>query len=470
MAITLSSAMASNLVALTSINDDIATTQDRLASGKKVQSALDDPAVYFKARTLSDRADAYDKVNAGISNALKNVAVANKAIDTMYDNLNGLLTQLKDAAAKAASVANVAASAGGKAYGAPSATSLVGASDAAGLADGSMFQANDKFAISLKRADGSTVTRHFQASSTAGVGTTKGTTAAAAITFNSVADLQQAFTNAFGNDDINLNVNATTGVMSLTSVLATTSIQVAQTTDVGTAGAGNAKLDFTRIFGGAGTNASMTLGGTTALDGTAVVTGGTAVTYSGTGVAMSQANLDTRKSAADTYKLTLVQLSNIAKDAYLPGFENLLAGKTMKVDLNPDSGDVVQNVAIGSAMDPLTLGFTGFSATDGSDGTTAANFANDTDLNNAIARVNNAMTALRRNQNVLATHNTMLTTRMDFNKTFQSTMQSVATDLTSADSAEEAAKMAAAQNRQSFATNNLSVTKQAEQSLLQLLR
>jgi flagellin len=469
MAITLSSAMASNLVALTSINDDIATTQDRLASGKKVQSALDDPAVYFKARTLSDRADAYDKVNAGISNALKNVTVANKAIDTMYDNLNGLLTQLKDAAAKAATSANIAQSAGGKAYGGTS-TSLVGAGAAADLADGSLFQTGDKFAVGFKRVDGSTVTRYFQASSTAGVGAQTGVGAANAISFNSVADLQQAFANAFGADDIKLNVNATTGALSLSSVLATTSIQVAQTTDAGAAGAGNARLDFTRIFGGAGANATLTLGGTTTLDGTAVVAGTTVATFAGTGTAMSQANLDTRKSAADTYKLTLVQLANIAKDAYMPGYENLLAGKTMKVDLNPDSGDVVQQVQIGNAVDPLTLGFTGFNPTDGSDGTTAANFANDTDLTNAVARVSNAMTSLRRNQNILASHNTMLTTRMDFNKTFQSTMQSAATDLTAADSAEEAAKMAAAQNRQSFATNNLSVTKSAEQSLLQLLR
>ena len=72
------------------------------------------------------------------------------------------------------------------------------------------------------------------------------------------------------------------------------------------------------------------------------------------------ANLETRRLATDSYKITLLQLANIAKDAYLPGFANLLQGNTMAVDLNEDAGDVVQNVTAGGAVDPVTLGFSGF--------------------------------------------------------------------------------------------------------------
>ena len=100
MAIAISAQMSSNLVALTSINSDMGTTQNRLSTGKKVETVLDGAAVYFRAKALTEKAEALDPVNANISAALSNVKVANKGIDTMYDNLSGLLTTLKDAKAK----------------------------------------------------------------------------------------------------------------------------------------------------------------------------------------------------------------------------------------------------------------------------------------------------------------------------------------------------------------------------------
>ena len=100
MAIAISAQMSSNLVALSSINSDMGTTQDRLSSGKKIASVLDGAGVFFRAKTLTAKAEDLNPVNANINAALSNVKVANKGIDTMYDNLNGLLTSLKDAKAK----------------------------------------------------------------------------------------------------------------------------------------------------------------------------------------------------------------------------------------------------------------------------------------------------------------------------------------------------------------------------------
>ncbi len=142
----------------------------------------------------------------------------------------------------------------------------------------------------------------------------------------------------------------------------------------------------------------------------------------------------------------------------------------MSIDLNEDAGDVVQNVSIGGAVDPSSLGFGGFNAQTGADNTTANNFGNDVDITSAVNKVTAAMTTLRSRQNALANHTTMLSTRLEFNKSYQSTTSDFATSITSADMTAEAANMAALQNLQAFATNNLSVTKNAEASLIQLLR
>ncbi|MGI9158771.1 MAG: flagellin, partial [Saprospiraceae bacterium] len=140
----LSAQIVRNLAALTTTNEELDASQQRLSSGKKVTSALDGAAIFFRAQNLSERASGYDQVNTNISAALKNVQVANKAMDTMYDNLNGLLQTLRDARAKP-----VAAAA------AISATSLdtyTGGSivdTTSNFADSSKFQVGDVFAISF---------------------------------------------------------------------------------------------------------------------------------------------------------------------------------------------------------------------------------------------------------------------------------------------------------------------------------
>jgi flagellin len=69
--ITLSSATRSNLLSLQSTSDLIGRTQERLATGLKVNSAIDDALAFFKARNLnsraSDLASIKDAVNGGIS-------------------------------------------------------------------------------------------------------------------------------------------------------------------------------------------------------------------------------------------------------------------------------------------------------------------------------------------------------------------------------------------------------------------
>ncbi len=69
--ITLSSATRSNLLSLQNTSGLIGRTQERLATGLKINSAIDDALAFFKARNLnsraSDLASIKDAINGGIS-------------------------------------------------------------------------------------------------------------------------------------------------------------------------------------------------------------------------------------------------------------------------------------------------------------------------------------------------------------------------------------------------------------------
>src|SRR5262247_180267 len=67
--ITLTASVRQNLLSLQSTADLLATTQNRLATGKKVTSALDNPTNFFTAQSLDNRAsdigNVLDKGTAG---------------------------------------------------------------------------------------------------------------------------------------------------------------------------------------------------------------------------------------------------------------------------------------------------------------------------------------------------------------------------------------------------------------------
>ena len=54
--ITLSTGVRQNLLALQNVASQMTTTDNRLATGKKVNSALDNPESFFTSQALNDRA------------------------------------------------------------------------------------------------------------------------------------------------------------------------------------------------------------------------------------------------------------------------------------------------------------------------------------------------------------------------------------------------------------------------------
>ena len=94
MAITLTSGMRSNLMALQSTNKLMELTQTRLSSGMKVNTALDDPINFFKAKDHRDRSGDLSALKDGMSEAIKTIEAANTGIEGIYD----LLDQMKSLA------------------------------------------------------------------------------------------------------------------------------------------------------------------------------------------------------------------------------------------------------------------------------------------------------------------------------------------------------------------------------------
>ena len=74
--ITLSSAVRSNLLALSETSKLIDRTQDRLSTGLRVNSPVDDAKAFFEAKGLSDRASTINEKKDGIDQAISSVSVA----------------------------------------------------------------------------------------------------------------------------------------------------------------------------------------------------------------------------------------------------------------------------------------------------------------------------------------------------------------------------------------------------------
>src|SRR5258705_3610975 len=81
--ITLSSSVRQNLLSLQGTADLLATTQTRLATGKKVNSALDNPTNFFTAAGLDARASDISNLLDSIGNGVQVLQAADKGITSL---------------------------------------------------------------------------------------------------------------------------------------------------------------------------------------------------------------------------------------------------------------------------------------------------------------------------------------------------------------------------------------------------
>ena len=89
--ISLTAGMRSNLLQLQNTAKSVATTQQRLSTGKQVNSALDNPTNFFAAQAALNRANDFSSRKDGMSEAIQTV----KAADAGITAITALVTAAK---------------------------------------------------------------------------------------------------------------------------------------------------------------------------------------------------------------------------------------------------------------------------------------------------------------------------------------------------------------------------------------
>jgi flagellin-like hook-associated protein FlgL len=386
--IVLSASVRQNLLSLQSTASLLATTQNDLATGNKVNSALDNPTNYFTAQSLNNRASDISNLLDGIGNGVQVLQAANTGI-----------TSLQSLVASAQSIANqvLQAPTGYVPKSTVTSTALGVGSTAANLVDGVTIKSGDVLAIAAT-----------------GGGT------ATSITFTANESLAQLNTALAAN-----NLSA--------SLDSTNHLVITTTNDA----------------------ASSTIGAVTYTN-----TGGGTVTFGAVAAPVADPNSQTtRANLVAQYNNVLTQINTTAQDSSFNGI-NLLNGDTLKLVFN-ETGRSTLNItgvtfnATGLGLTPLTAG---------------TDFLDNNSANKALTALTAASTTLRTEASALGSNLSIVQIRQDFNKNLINVLQTGASNLTLADTNEEAANSQALSTRQSIAVSALALANQSQASVLQLLR
>src|SRR6202048_1067694 len=78
-----SASVRQNLLSLQSTADLLSTTQNRLSTGRKVNTALDNPTNFFTAQSLNNRASDINNLLDGIGNGVQVLQAANTGLTSL---------------------------------------------------------------------------------------------------------------------------------------------------------------------------------------------------------------------------------------------------------------------------------------------------------------------------------------------------------------------------------------------------
>jgi len=386
--IVLSASVRQNLLSLQSTADLLSTTQNRLATGKKVNTALDNPTNFFTAQSLDNRASDINNLLDGIGNGVQVLQAANtgitslqKLVDTAKSIANQVL-QSPTGYATRSTVSSVAALGG-------TATNLV---------DGTTIKSGDVLSIAASAG-------------------------------------QPAFTFTFGASASLSQLNASLAASNLSATLDSSNKLVITTTNDA---------------------ASSTIGAVTF---TNTAGGGTATFGTASSPVADAASQSARAALVTQYNNTIAQITTTAQDASFNGI-NLLSGDSLKLTFN-ETGKSTLSIT-GVTFDAAGLGLR--SLVSGSD------FLDNNSANKAIASLSSASSVLRSEASTLGSNLSIVQTRQDFSKNLINVLQTGSSNLTLADTNEEAANSQALSTRQSIAVSALALANQSQQSVLQLLR
>ena len=166
-----------------------------------------------------------------------------------------------------------------------------------------------------------------------------------------------------------------------------------------------------------------------------------------------------RSNLVTQFNGILSQITTTAQDASFNGI-NLLGGDQLKLTFN-ETGKSTLNIT-GVNFNAAGLGLANL--VQGTD------FIDNSATNKVIANLSSASTLLRTQASALGSNLSIVQIRQDFSKNLINVLQTGSSNLTLADTNEEAANSQALSTRQSIAVSALALANQSQQSVLQLLR
>ena len=530
--IVLSASVRQNLLSLQSTADLLATTQNRLATGNKVNTALDNPTNYFTALSLNNRSSDISNLLDGVSNGVQVLQAANTGITSLQkliDSAKSVANQALQAPVGYSTKSSVTTAAisgatsdnllGTATYSSNTvtgsavnnnltspvaitgATKLVSASNSDTLAttpaDGSKITVNG-VDITFSTAQ-TTKTGNATTGFTIGVGAGStltvqdvlssidaitGTSTAASITAGKItldsgtnADLVLSGT-ALGDFGLTAGTTARTqtgGLANQTLTIGATGSGTATSITFGT-GAGQVKSLNDLNTALASNNLLATLDSatgkitiTTTNDAASSTIGAIGGTAAGAGFAFNGLTAGapvkdaaaqlTRSNLVDQYNNILDQIKTTAQDASFNGID-LLNGDQLKLTFNETGTSTLK-------IQGVTFDYSGLGLSKLTGGT---DFLDNSSANSVLSNLDTAASSLRTEASALGSNLSIVQIRQDFSKNLINVMQTGASNLTLADTNEEAANSQALSTRQSIAVSALSLANQSQQSVLRLLQ
>ena len=475
--ITLSAGVRANLLSLQHTAGLMATTQTRLATGKKVNTALDNPVNFFTASSLQSRSTDLSALLDSMSNGIKTLEAADNGLTSITSTLQSMKSTLQQARQDksfqttsytidsttigTASVKNLSFS-GGAVGTTPVNVALNVADVAATPGSATSGTVPGTYATGTLTINGTNVT--IAANATAA--NVKSAIDAANITgiTTSVASGAVTINNANGNVDF----TGSTGQLLTDLGLSTSTNYVA--------GVPGSVKSVDTLVAAINSNSSLTGKVSASNDGGKLriqnlstadltVTGASSSTSAvdGSNSTATIKGNDVRKSLVTQYNDLKDQLDKFADDASFNGI-NLLRGDNLKITFNETATSTISiqaktTAGAATAIDSAYLGISTL---------TNSSVDSDTNIDALTANLGTALNSVRSQSSTFGSSLSIVQNRQDFTKAMINTLQTGADNLTLADTNEEAANMLALQTRQQLSQTALSLASQADQAVLRL--
>ena len=475
--IVLSAGVRQNLLSLQKTADQMSTTQNRLATGKRVNTALDNPTNFFTSSALQSRAGDFSALLDSMSIGIKTLAAADNGITAITNTIESMQSTLRQArqdrsfqtksyvidatAIGTASVKNISFS-GGAVGSTPVNVALNTASVAATPGSSTSGTIPATYTGGTLTINGTNVT----VANDSNAATIKSAIDAAGITgiTTSVSGSTITISNANGNVDF----TGSTGAL-LTSLGLSTSTNYAPavTGAVKSVDQLVAAINGTSALGGrvvaSNDGGKLRIQNLSTTDLTVGGVSGTTNTLDGSASTDSVEGNDVRANLIKQFNELRDQLDKLSDDASFNGI-NLLRGDKLKITFNENGTStlVIQAKDINGNPTSISAANLGISSLVGSD------VDSDDNVDTLLNGLTDSLGTLRSHASNFGSSLSIVQNRQDFTKAMINTLQTGADNLVLADTNEEAANMLALQTRQQLSQTALSLASQADQAVLRL--